>query len=81
MSVAPSGIWAVSCGADRTLRLWERTDEPLVLGDIDENAEEELITGEKVLTLYMIIIYGNSMNLTIVLYYNFSLTATFTRST
>ena len=48
MSVAPSGIWAVSCGADRTLRLWERTDEPLVLGDIDENAEEELVTGEKV---------------------------------
>lgn len=28
------------------LRLWERTEEPLVLGDVEED-NEELITGEK----------------------------------
>lgn len=48
LSVATNGVWAVSCGADRVLRLWERSEETLVLGDLEEGAEEELITGDKV---------------------------------
>ncbi|XP_045497720.1 WD repeat-containing protein 3 [Colias croceus] len=46
VSVGAGGLHAVSCGADRALRLYTRTDEPLVLGDTDE-AEEGLATGEQ----------------------------------
>lgn len=31
-----------SCGSDRTLRLFERTDEPLVLQDVQEEEREEI---------------------------------------
>ncbi|PZC82993.1 hypothetical protein B5X24_HaOG208860 [Helicoverpa armigera] len=45
ISVGAGGLHAASCGADRALRLYARTDEPLVLGDTDEQ-EEGLATGE-----------------------------------
>ena len=45
LAVGAGGLHAVSCGGDRALRLFARTDEPLVLGDTDEQ-EEGLATGE-----------------------------------
>lgn len=42
LAVSPSGKFVVSCGSDRTLRLFERTDEPLVLQDVQEDEREEL---------------------------------------
>lgn len=46
LSVGAGGLHVVSCGADRALRLYSRTEEPLVLGDADEQ-EEGLATGEQ----------------------------------
>ncbi|KAL0892901.1 hypothetical protein ABMA27_014581 [Loxostege sticticalis] len=45
VSVGAGGLHAASCGSDRALRLFARTDEPLVLGDADEQ-EEGLATGD-----------------------------------
>uniref|UniRef100_A0A1Q3EWJ3 Putative wd40-repeat-containing subunit of the 18s rrna processing complex n=1 Tax=Culex tarsalis TaxID=7177 RepID=A0A1Q3EWJ3_CULTA len=42
LAVSPNGKFVVSCGSDRTLRLFERTDEPLVLQDVQEEEREEL---------------------------------------
>nr|XP_026488456.1 WD repeat-containing protein 3 [Vanessa tameamea] len=44
--VGAGGLHAASCGADGALRLYARTDEPLVLGDRDDD-EEGLATGER----------------------------------
>ncbi|CAH2106551.1 unnamed protein product [Euphydryas editha] len=46
LAVGPGGLYAVSCGADGALRLFARSDEPLVLGDQDD-ADEGLATGEQ----------------------------------
>ncbi|KAJ2945917.1 hypothetical protein O0L34_g4833 [Tuta absoluta] len=43
--VGAGGLHAASCGADRALRLYARTDEPLVLGDRDDE-QEGLATGD-----------------------------------
>ncbi|KPJ08224.1 WD repeat-containing protein 3 [Papilio machaon] len=43
--VGAGGLVSAACGADGALRLFSRTDEPLVLGDLDEQ-EEGLATGE-----------------------------------
>lgn len=45
LAVGAGGLHAVSCGSDRALRLYTRTEEPLVLGDEDEE-QEGLATGE-----------------------------------
>lgn len=42
VAISPSGKFVVSCGSDRTLRLFERTEEPLVLQDVQEEEREEL---------------------------------------
>ncbi|XP_053679771.1 WD repeat-containing protein 3 [Anopheles nili] len=42
LAVSPNGKYVVSCGSDRTLRLFHRTDEPLVLQDVQEEEREEL---------------------------------------
>ncbi|XP_055609495.1 WD repeat-containing protein 3-like [Uranotaenia lowii] len=42
LAVSPNGKFVVTCGSDRTLRLFERTDEPLVLQDVQEEEREEL---------------------------------------
>lgn len=42
MAVSPNGRYLVTCGSDRTLRLFERTDEPIVLQDVREEEREEL---------------------------------------
>ncbi|XP_067614432.1 WD repeat-containing protein 3 [Eurosta solidaginis] len=52
LAVSPNGKYLVTCGSDRTLRLFERTDEPIVLQDIQEEEREEmenqqLATGEE----------------------------------
>lgn len=44
--VGAGGLYAASCGTDRALRLYAKTDEPLVLNDTDEQ-EEGLATGEQ----------------------------------
>ncbi|KPJ02709.1 WD repeat-containing protein 3 [Papilio xuthus] len=44
--VGAGGLVSAACGADGALRLFTRTDEPLVLGDLDEQ-EEGLATGEQ----------------------------------
>ncbi|XP_059045392.1 WD repeat-containing protein 3 [Achroia grisella] len=36
LSVGAGGLVAASCGSDRALRLYSRTDQPLVLGDTQE---------------------------------------------
>ncbi|XP_047517729.1 WD repeat-containing protein 3 isoform X2 [Pieris napi] len=46
LSVGAGGLHVASCGSDRALRLYSRTDEPLVLGDQDEE-EEGLATGDQ----------------------------------
>ncbi|XP_043500051.1 WD repeat-containing protein 3 [Polistes fuscatus] len=49
-AVSPNGAYVVSCGSDKVVRLYEKTAEPLVLEDEEEEererAENELITGE-----------------------------------
>ncbi|XP_026317592.1 WD repeat-containing protein 3 [Hyposmocoma kahamanoa] len=45
LAVGAGGLHAVSCGSDRALRLYTRTEEPIVLGDEDEE-QEGLATGE-----------------------------------
>ncbi|XP_012526680.1 WD repeat-containing protein 3 [Monomorium pharaonis] len=48
--VSPNGVYAASCGSDRVIRLYEKTNEPLVLQDEAEEEREqqenELVTGE-----------------------------------
>ncbi|CAG9786267.1 unnamed protein product [Diatraea saccharalis] len=43
--VGAGGLHVASCGADRALRLYARTEEPLVLGDTEEQ-DEGLATGD-----------------------------------
>lgn len=48
--MSPNGKFVVSCGADKVLRLYEKTDQILVLQDEEEEDREEkegLVTGEK----------------------------------
>ena len=50
LSISPNGKYVVTSGHDKTLRLWEKTQEPLVLDDERENErekeeEEQLATG------------------------------------
>ena len=52
MSISPNGKYVVTSGHDKTLRLWEKTQEPLVLDDERENErekeeEEQLATGDR----------------------------------
>ncbi|RZC43050.1 WD repeat-containing protein 3, partial [Asbolus verrucosus] len=50
LSVSPNGQFVVSCGADRVLRLYEKSDQPLVLQDEQEEEREQgemLATGEQ----------------------------------
>ena len=44
--MSPNGKWLVSCGKDRSVRLWERTQEVLVLEDERETEREEAAEGE-----------------------------------
>lgn len=48
--VSPNGVFVASCGSDRVVRLYEKTNEPLVLQDEAEEEREqlenELVTGE-----------------------------------
>jgi len=44
--VSPNGKWLVSCGKDRSVRLWERSQEILVLEDERETEREEAAEGE-----------------------------------
>ena len=51
MCVSPNGKWVLSAGHDKTLRLWQRSDEILVLEDERETEREregdkELATGD-----------------------------------
>lgn len=49
LAVSPNGRYVVSAGSDRVLRLYERTDQPLVLQDEEEEERErleELATGD-----------------------------------
>lgn len=49
-ATSPNGVYVISCGSDRVVRLYERTSEPLVLQDEEEeereHQENELVTGE-----------------------------------
>ncbi|KAH0818827.1 hypothetical protein GEV33_003964 [Tenebrio molitor] len=50
LAVSPNGQFVVSCGADRVLRLYEKSDQPLVLQDEQEEEREQqevLATGEQ----------------------------------
>lgn len=50
MSVSPSGQFVVSCGGDRVLRLYEMSEEIVVLQDEAEQEREEqenLATGDQ----------------------------------
>jgi len=50
LAVSPSGQHVVSCGADRVLRLYEKSEQPLVLQDEEEEEREQqeaLATGEQ----------------------------------
>ncbi|XP_044270413.1 WD repeat-containing protein 3 [Tribolium madens] len=50
LAVSPNGQFVVSCGADRVLRLYEKSEQPLVLQDEQEEEREQqevLATGEQ----------------------------------
>ncbi|KAG5891080.1 hypothetical protein JTB14_028283 [Gonioctena quinquepunctata] len=50
LAVSPSGQFVVSCGADRVLRLYEKSDQPLVLEDeqeVEREQQEALATEER----------------------------------
>ncbi|KAL3284711.1 hypothetical protein HHI36_018859 [Cryptolaemus montrouzieri] len=50
LAVSPNGKFVVSCGSDRVLRLYEKSDQPLVLEDEEEmerEEQEQLLSGEK----------------------------------
>lgn len=52
LSVSVNGYYVVSCGQDNVIRLFEKTEEPLVLEDEREEEraqedEKELATGEE----------------------------------
>ena len=42
LAISPNGKYVVTSGKDKTLRLWEKTQEPLVLDDQREMEREEL---------------------------------------
>lgn len=42
LAMSPNGKYLVTAGSDRVIRLFERTDEPLVLQDVQEEEREEL---------------------------------------
>lgn len=42
LDVSKTGHYIVSSGSDRTIRLFERTDEPIVLEDLQETEREEI---------------------------------------
>ncbi|XP_071524074.1 WD repeat-containing protein 3 [Panulirus ornatus] len=48
LAVCPKGAWVASGGQDHSLRLWERTQEPLIL---EEEREEERRRKEEVATV------------------------------
>ena len=41
MAISPNGRYLISSGHDKTLRLWEKTHEPLVLEDERETEREK----------------------------------------
>lgn len=50
LAVSPNGQFVVSCGSDRVLRLYEKSEQPLVLEDEQEEEREQqevLATGEQ----------------------------------
>ena len=52
MTVSPNGKFLITAGHDKTLRLWEKTQEPLVLEDERETErereeDEQLATGDR----------------------------------
>ena len=52
MTVSPNGKYVVTSGHDKTLRLWEKTQEPLVLEDEreterEQEEEDQLATGDR----------------------------------
>ncbi|XP_011144866.1 WD repeat-containing protein 3 isoform X2 [Harpegnathos saltator] len=53
--VSSNGVYVASCGSDRVIRLYEKTNEPLVLQDEEEEEraqqENELVTGESTMVL------------------------------
>lgn len=53
--VSSNGVFVASCGSDRVVRLYEKTNEPLVLQDEAEEEREqqenELVTGESTAVL------------------------------
>uniref|UniRef100_A0A7G3B4Q4 Putative wd40-repeat-containing subunit of the 18s rrna processing complex n=1 Tax=Lutzomyia longipalpis TaxID=7200 RepID=A0A7G3B4Q4_LUTLO len=42
LAVSPNGMLVVSAGSDRVVRLFEKTDEPIVLEDAQEEEREEI---------------------------------------
>lgn len=61
--MSENGHYVISCGQDNVIRLFEKTDEPLVLEDQHEEerlqGENELATGEETN------VYGGSSVLTL----------------
>ena len=60
MSVGPKGNWVVTAGKDRHLRLWNKTNDPIVLSDEREQERQKREEEEELSAIQRPVIAGET---------------------